>query len=697
MEPLTVMLGEFVDEHEVYPEDEEDANLHVQLDDESGHARQDTILQDVVEDDEQDDEEITARRANLSDQSPLLDRSEHMLAPLSSASPHSQRHHRHRQQPQQAAEENRSQQQERWRNIQARRRGVVDTARRASTSDSASSSDLSSDYDDELTAYAQHAPLGYAHPLSGNSGNAPLLEMDLARLRADRGGIPQSGSDDADENQEREMRSMGVWSSLLYSDGEDLDPFAAPSGGGGGGSAAGGDALATVPLEGTVWNASSAGRRVLAYRHGQASNRREFVAACLTVLLNNVGYSVVLPSMWYRVLALGGSEAYLGLCVALFSLGQVLGASALNRLFVYRPRHLHLLLIASLVLLAASELAYAFSTQVWMLLLSRFFSGFGTGNQEVLQSHVTLITKPSLRASRVGQMSFVATVSFLIGPILAGLLTLLSSTQLNLGSNSFPFDETTAPAMLSAALALCALFLLPLFTSHREVAVPVHNETPLISTSEYGNDGPRPWKEMGLMFLLIVSYSLMFNTGGVYEAALVPYAASAYGWTVLASAGFFAVSGFAATLAHLGISWIGMYIHELLLLLPSFALLGTGYALLVANAPMWRFILGSCIIAFAFPAAFHGLVGLYSNIYHRVSPRDVAARMRYLKNGGNAARFFAPLWSTVTLEYAGASVVYGLTSASVLLAALFLLARARRLINLSKLDVYLMSPSSNDY
>jgi hypothetical protein len=139
----------------------------------------------------------------------------------------------------------------------------------------------------------------------------------------------------------------------------------------------------------------------------------------------------------------------------------------------------------------------------------------------------------------------------------------------------------------------------------------------------------------------------------------------------------------------------GMYVHELLMVLPSFALLGTGYALLVADAPMWRFVLGCCIIAFAFPAAFHGLVGLYSNVYHRVSPRDVAARMRYLKNGGNAARFFAPLWSTVTLEYAGASVVYGITSASVLLATLTLLMRARRLVRLSQLDVYLISPGSS--
>jgi MFS family permease len=191
-----------------------------------------------------------------------------------------------------------------------------------------------------------------------------------------------------------------VWGGLLYSDGEErqLD---------GGG----------VPLEETVWAGTEGnGRRVLPYRHGWASNRREFVAACITVLLNNVGYSVVLPSLWFRMQALGGSEAYLGLSVALFSLGQVLGASLLNRLFVYRPRHLHLLLVGSLVLLAAAELSYALSTEFWILLLARFCSGVGTGNQEVLQSHVTLITKPSLRASRVGQMSFVATLSFFIGP-----------------------------------------------------------------------------------------------------------------------------------------------------------------------------------------------------------------------------------------------------------------------------------------
>ena len=155
----------------------------------------------------------------------------------------------------------------------------------------------------------------------------------------------------------------------------------------------------------------------------------------ITAFVDMVGMLMVIPLLPYYATDLGGAGLVVGVLVSSFSVAQLISAPLWGRVsdrYGRRP--------ALLVGLAASAIAYivfAYSTSLWLLLLSRIVQGAGGGTTGVIQAYVADATEPEDRAKSLGWISAATNAGVAIGPAL--------------GSLAFTFGREM-PGLMAAAL-----------------------------------------------------------------------------------------------------------------------------------------------------------------------------------------------------------------------------------------------------
>lgn len=343
------------------------------------------------------------------------------------------------------------------------------------------------------------------------------------------------------------------------------------------------------------------------------------------------------------------------------------------------------------------DLWYALSNHLWMIMVSRLLTGFGAGNQEVIQGFVASITTPEERPKHIAALSLFATFSFIVGPLLAAAFSTLDTPE----DHQKFLNAWTIPGFVSALLGLVSFLLVLGIYAPRPRR---HQEASEDHASEEWVDKEGPQVSMVVTLALIVAYFFIFTTGSVYETIVVPFTDCSYEWTLLENAGLFAVAGFFSALTFacmicadsllctnlcrkIGIrrSSEGLSAKaELLLLIPALVVLAAGYGIMISSVllpgdcvfftlPLWRFLLGSVFITFTFPFSFSGVVNLFSRLLAGKSAHYITFRMRMLKAGGYLARMIAPLWSGCVFEYRGFDIIFLVTSVGVVFATVLIL------------------------
>lgn len=438
------------------------------------------------------------------------------------------------------------------------------------------------------------------------------------------------------------------------------------------------------------------------------STRRTIFACLAIVFLMNVGFSTLIPSIWFFVDALQpGSGCYLGLSISCFSLGQTIGSALLSLWYERSRHHLRLIFGLSLLCIFVGDLWYALSSEIWMLFLARLIAGFGAGNQEVIQGFVASITTPEDRPKHIASLSLFSAFGYIVGPGLAALLSLLSD------QHDVLLNEYRSPALVSALLSLvCLVLVLLIHAPRRSKYLPAKE---LEDDDHWDKQGPRVSNLV--TFALIAAYFFIFTTGSVYETITVPFTQCAYHWSLADNAALFAVEGFFGALTFVFMIFLDSsntcirLCHKLgrsdseenvssrtdfILVIPPLIFLAAGYGLMIIgdlfppvicsatalNLPAWRFYLGSTLVTFAFPLSFSGLVNIFTRLLGRKSASYITLRMRLLKAGGYVARIIAPLWSGCVFEYRSFDLVFIVTSSGVLFAAFLLIIFSRYLIRL---------------
>jgi multidrug resistance protein len=166
---------------------------------------------------------------------------------------------------------------------------------------------------------------------------------------------------------------------------------------------------------------------------------RPLLIIFLTILVNLVGFGIIVPLLPFYAETFGASPLVIGLLFAVFSLCQLLAAPALGDLsdrYGRRP-----VLIFSLLGTVVSFVMLALAHSIAMLFAARIVDGLSGGNISTARAYVADVTEPKDRARAYGLIGAAFGLGFILGPALSGALVHVSYT---------------APIWAAAALTLVA-------------------------------------------------------------------------------------------------------------------------------------------------------------------------------------------------------------------------------------------------
>ena len=182
----------------------------------------------------------------------------------------------------------------------------------------------------------------------------------------------------------------------------------------------------------------------------------------LVILLDLIGFGIMIPILAYYVLQMGGGPEMATFTMALYAFGMFFATPVLGRLSDYYGRKPVLAL--SMLGAILGYLILAFADSVWIICLSRLVSGLMAGNLSAAQAYITDITSEENRAKGMGVIGAAFGLGFIVGPALGSYLAGDSFENANL------FLPAITSAVLSALALVTIVFFLPesLDKDHRD-------------------------------------------------------------------------------------------------------------------------------------------------------------------------------------------------------------------------------------
>jgi MFS family permease len=168
----------------------------------------------------------------------------------------------------------------------------------------------------------------------------------------------------------------------------------------------------------------------------------------LIVLVDILGYTIILPLLPFYAERLGASPAVVGLLVSAFAVCQFVAGPILGRISDRVGRRP--VLIVSQIGTLIGFLILANARVLWVVFLSRIIDGLTAGNLSLAQAYISDVTRPSERSKSFAVIGIAFGIGFLIGPGISGLLAQYSFAT-----------PIYVSAALSFASILCTYFLLP--------------------------------------------------------------------------------------------------------------------------------------------------------------------------------------------------------------------------------------------
>jgi MFS family permease len=221
------------------------------------------------------------------------------------------------------------------------------------------------------------------------------------------------------------------------------------------------------------------------------------------VLVDMMGFGIVLPLLPYYAQSLGASPMQVTLLIASFSAMQLAAAPLWGRVSDRKGRRP--LLIAGLFASSVSYLLFGLADSLWLLLLSRIAAGAAGGTISVAQAYVADTTTSDERAKGMGHIGAASGLGVMLGPVIGGVFS-----RWGLGVPGY------VAAGLCAVNGIAAIYFLP--ESHG------HAERARAQLAEAGT--LRGWLEsmtrfplsllLGIYFLTISSFNAMTAVLALY-------------------------------------------------------------------------------------------------------------------------------------------------------------------------------------
>jgi DHA1 family tetracycline resistance protein-like MFS transporter len=150
-------------------------------------------------------------------------------------------------------------------------------------------------------------------------------------------------------------------------------------------------------------------------------NNKRLLNVGLIVLIDMLGFALIVPLLTFYADSFGASEFQTGLLVSSYALMQMIGAPVLGRLsdrYGRRP-----VFLISILGTFAGFLILGFANSLWMLYASRILSGLTAGNISVAQAYIADITDEKNRTRGMGMLGAAFGIGFILGPAIGGTLS----------------------------------------------------------------------------------------------------------------------------------------------------------------------------------------------------------------------------------------------------------------------------------
>ncbi len=178
------------------------------------------------------------------------------------------------------------------------------------------------------------------------------------------------------------------------------------------------------------------------------SNKFALYILMFNMFIAMSGIGLIIPIMPMYLGTFGVAGQVLGFLIATFSLAQFIFAPLAGDLSDKHGRKN--LIIVGLVIFGLSQLTFGLSTELWMLFVSRFFSGLGAAFLvPPMMAFVADITTFEERGKGMGLLGASMSLGFMIGPGIGGFLSKISL--------EFPFYFATGAALTAAVISFFAL------------------------------------------------------------------------------------------------------------------------------------------------------------------------------------------------------------------------------------------------
>lgn len=319
----------------------------------------------------------------------------------------------------------------------------------------------------------------------------------------------------------------------------------------------------------------------------QVSQRSPLAIIFVTVMIDLIGFGIVIPVLPLYAERFGASPTVVGLLFGIYSIMQFLFAPVLGRLSDRVGRRPVLLL--SLIGTAIGFLLMGLARTLWLLFLARAIDGITGGNISTAQAYIADVTGPEERSRGMGLIGAAFGIGFVFGPALAGILSHISPAA--------PFYFAGA---LAAANALALYFFLPESlpsarrdSKRRDPKIKLSANQQLVSIA-------------AIYFLVTVSFALMTATYSLFTKRRFGYDQAHNGY-IFAYLGLVGAAIQGALLGRL----VGMLGDELLAI-AGIALMAAGLFFLPSSSTEMALIIASTAIAIGHSLSAPTLNGLAS-------------------------------------------------------------------------------------
>lgn len=234
-----------------------------------------------------------------------------------------------------------------------------------------------------------------------------------------------------------------------------------------------------------------------------SAQRRSLVIIWVTIFIDLMGLTLIIPFINDFVDELGGDEQAVGLLLGSYAAMQLIFAPVWGRIsdrIGRRP-----VIIIGLATSAVAFAIFGLANHLWLLFASRMLAGVANANIATAQACVADITPPSERAGRMGLVGAAFNLGFIIGFPIGGILSSVLGNR--------------APALFASGISLlnCLVALLVLPESYPREARPSIRQAlsagPLTAIRATVRNLARFWRRPALSRLLTTFfiYTIAFS------------------------------------------------------------------------------------------------------------------------------------------------------------------------------------------